>query len=264
MEKYLLQLLGAFGSFVNLIYWIVRFVVLLTPENRKNIRSNVRDIKSVATSNKMHLIIAIAIFLVAVAFLVLSLFAGGAFWTVPGGDVNQEEENATIEFGGGKNKIEWIVIDKNRKYWTLMSKNCFEARPWQETLKDGKKLKWEKSSLKDWLNSEFVKNFSESEKSTMVEFRKGEFVTLLDEKQANKLKKEDKDLLICIPVSEEKADEKAKGWWLQTPGTEKHCVTFVDSFGDIWSTCSGYSNKADRSLYVRPVIRKNVRLENNK
>ena len=267
MEKYLLQLLGTFGSFVNLVYWIVRFVVLLTPENRKNLRSNVREIKSAATSNKKHLIIAIAIFLAAVAFLVFSLFdepertettgKGGASLMAPGSDVDQQEENALVEFGGGKKKIEWYVIEKNKKYWTLISKNCFDARPYQTTIEKGKKLTWEKSTLKAWLNSEFVKNFSESERNAMVEFSEGGSVSLLDIKQAKKLEKENRDLLVCRTESQEESEAKTKEWWLQTPKEE--CVMFVKSSGKIQKSCTEYfDNRADKSLFVRPVIREKI------
>lgn len=261
----LIDKLAPLATFLTLVYAVLRLVVFLSPENRKNLRSNVREIKSAATSNKKHLIIAIVIFLLAVVFLVFSFFnepehpattaKGGSYWMVPGSDIDQQEENAAIEFGGSKKKIEWIVIEKNKDYWTLLSKNCFDARPYQTTIEKGKKLTWEKSTLKAWLNSEFVKNFSESERNMMVEFDEGGFVTLLDIKQAKKLEKENRDLLVCRTESQEKSETKE--WWLQTPKEE--CAMFVNSSGKIQKSCTKYfENRADKSLFVRPVIRKKM------
>ena len=261
----LIDKLAPLATVLTLIYAVLRLVVFLSPENRKNLSSNVREIKSAATSNKKHLIIAVVIFAAAVVFLVFSIFyepesqatmgKGGAFLMAPGSDIDQQDENAVVEFGGGKTKIEWIVIERHKNYWTLMSKNCLEEKPYQTTIKKEKKLTWEKSTLKDWLNSEFVKNFSESEKNTLVEFSEGGFVSLLDIKQAKKLEKENRDLMVCHTESQEKSE--AKEWWLQTPKEE--CAMFVNSSGKVQKSCTKYfDNRADKSLFVRPVIRKKM------
>lgn len=249
----LIDKLAQLATFLTLIYAVLRLVVFLSPENRENLRSNVREIKSVATSNKKHLIIAIAIFLAALVFLVFSFF-----------DESQPDisitEGAVIKLGGDNQKIEWIVIEKNKNYWTLLSKNCFDARPYQTTIEKGRRLIWEKSTLKEWLNSEFVKNFSESERKTMVEFSEGGFVSLLDIKQAKKLEKENKDWLLCNTESQEESEAKTKEWWLQTP--QEECVMFVKSSGKIQKSCTEYfDNRADKNMFVRPIIRKKI-LEN--
>jgi|GEM_PF-2583630 len=257
--------LAPLATFLTALYAVLRLVVFLTPENRKNLRSNVGEIKAVATSNKKHLIIAVVIFVAAVVFLVFSIFdepessattgKGGAFLMAPGSDIDQQVENAVVEFGGGKEKIEWIVIERNKDYWTLLSKNCLEEKPYQTTIKKEKKLTWEKSTLKEWLNSEFVKNFSEDERNMLVEFSEGGLVSLLNIKQAKKLEKENRDLMACHTGSQDKSG--AKEWWLQTPKEE--CVMFVNSSGKIQKSCTKYfDNRADKSLFVRPVIRKKM------
>ena len=247
---------------------IFKLIAFFTPENRKNIRTNVNEIKAVAAAKKKHLIVAILSFAVAIALLIF------LFWdklkpvdnnhetitaTIAevGGELTLEAENSNVvEFGGAaEKKIEWIVIEKSKHYWTLLSVNCLEAKPYQTTIEKGKKLTWEESTLKKWLNSEFVKNFSDSERNTLVEFSEGGFVSLLDIKQAKKLEKENKDLLLCHTESEEKSE--AKEWWLQTPKEE--CVMFVNSSGKIQKSCTQYfDNRADKSMFVRPVIRKKM------
>ncbi len=242
----LIDKLAPLATVLTLIYAVLRLVVFLSPENRKNLRSNVSEIKSVATSNKKHLIIAVVIFFAAIAFLVFSIFDEPP---------PAEGEDNVIKLGGDSEKIEWIVIERNKDYWTLLSKNCFDARPYQTTIEKGKKLTWEKSTLKEWLNGEFVKNFSEEERNALFEFSEGGFVTLLNIKQAKKLEKENKDLMVCHTDSQEKSE--AKEWWLQTPKEE--CVMFVNSSGKIQKSCTKYfENRADKSLFVRPVIRKKM------
>lgn len=70
----LIDKLAPLATVLTLIYAVLRLVVFLSPENRKNLSSNVREIKSAATSNKKHLIIAVVIFAAAVVFLVFSIF----------------------------------------------------------------------------------------------------------------------------------------------------------------------------------------------
>jgi len=236
------------------LYVVLRLVAFFTPENRKNLKSNVSEIKAIATSKKKHLFIALIIFAVAIGGLVFSFLSKSA-------PVNQPMEGV-VKFGGPGGEIEWIVIEKNEQehYATLMSKNCLDAQPYQKTLDKGKNLKWENSSLKNWLNSEFIKKFSESDRADMVDFDDGKLVTLLDDKQAAGLAENHKDWLICAPA--ENVGTKAKGWWLKVPadGSDKErCAKFVNSFGKIKKKCTTFSiNNAEKSLFVRPVIRKKM------
>ena len=87
----------------------------------------------------------------------------------------------------------------------------------------------------------------------MLEFRDGGFISLLDKNQVKKIEKEHKEWLVCTSASK----EQAKGWWLQTPKGD--CVMFVNSSGKVESSCTKYfDNRADKSLFVRPVIRKKM------
>ena len=262
------DIINIIAGLLTILYGIFRLVAFFTPENRKNLRSNVSEIKAVAAAKKKHLIAAFLSFATAIVLIVF--FFWDKFEPVDnnhetitaaiaevGGELTLEAENSNVvEFGGAAGKkIEWIIIEKSKHYWTLLSANCLEAKPYQTTIKKRKKLTWEESSLKKWLNSEFVNNFSESERNTLVEFSEGGFVSLLDIKQAKKLEKENKDLLLCHTESEEKSE--AKDWWLQTPKDE--CVMFVNSSGKIQKSCTDYfDNRADKSMFVRPVIRKKM------
>lgn len=240
------------------LYAVLRLIAFLTPENRKNLLSNVIEIKSVAISNRRHLFIAIIIFVVTTVFLVFYFLSNSESETINHSSMISMNLGDVVEFGGtAEKKIEWIVIEKNKHYLTLLSKNCLEAKSYHENFSREKRVTWENSTLRSWLNDEFIKNFSESEQSAMVEFRDGGFVSLLEKKQAKKLEKENGDLLVCYSESEERAEAKVKDWWLQTPKGD--CVMFVNSLGKVQSSCTKYfDNRADKSLFVRPLIRKKI------
>ena len=236
------------------LLFLVKLIVFLTPENRKNFRSNFRDIKSVAISNKKYLFIVVFIFFAAMALL----------FSLPGKLTNNEDDAVRskevgdiVKFGGSHEKMEWIIIEKNKDYLTLLSRNCLEAKPYQENFNKEEILTWEGSTLKSWLNREFVKNFSESDKSTMVDDH-GELVSLLDKEQAEKIEDGNKQWLICTSDSKENKEGEAKEWWLKNPG-KNGCAMFVNTFGESQRSCTTYfDNRADRSLFVRPVIRKKM------
>ena len=96
---------------------IFKLIAFFTPENRKNIRTNVNEIKAVAAAKKKHLIVAILSFAVAIALLIF------LFWdklkpvdnnhetitaTIAevGGELTLEAENSNVvEFGGAAEKI---------------------------------------------------------------------------------------------------------------------------------------------------------------
>lgn len=246
------------ASVFSAFYVVLKVIVFLTPENRKNLCSNVSDIKSIATSNK-KLFVAVCILLLAVLVLIVSFLSKVVFGNI---DIQAEliEPYSVVEFGGGNEKIEWIVIEKNERnhYLTLLSKNCLKAKPYhQDGVRSTKTPKWEKSTLRSWLNGEFFnKNFSKSDRTSMIDDN-GEFITLLEEKQAKKIQTENKDWFVCS------SDENAKGWWLKAPSKkDKDCVMFVDSFGKIWPKCTQfYDNRPDRSLLVRPVIKIKIEVE---
>ena len=62
----------------------------------------------------------------------------------------------------GKESIEWILVDKNEQGLLLTTKYLLDCKPFNTF---HRKVTWEKSSIRTWLNNDFYKNsFSNSEK----------------------------------------------------------------------------------------------------
>ena len=84
----------------------------------------------------------------------------------------------------GKKDIEWIVIDRNQTTVLVISKDNIEYLPYQkesESVFNWNSYCWDKSSIKKWLNNEFLDtSFSDFEKSTIYN------VTLLNAEEARR------------------------------------------------------------------------------
>lgn len=66
----------------------------------------------------------------------------------------------------GKEEIQWLVLARKGKKVLVISKYVLDSRPYHETKKD---VTWETSTLRTWLNSEFLNSaFSEEEQTRIL------------------------------------------------------------------------------------------------
>ncbi len=69
--------------------------------------------------------------------------------------------------GDGKEKIEWIVLEKQDDKLLLISRQCLDAKQINQTRAD---VEWKESTLFNWLNGEFLQTaFSETELPSIIE-----------------------------------------------------------------------------------------------
>ncbi len=77
------------------------------------------------------------------------------------------EQDAKVD--NGDEPLEWTVLDKKGNKLLIISRYCIDKIPYHHTLTD---VTWDKCSLREWLNSEFIENaFSDVEKEKIVKTR---------------------------------------------------------------------------------------------
>ena len=118
----------------------------------------------------------------AIAALCLIISFVALYFTLKSADRNNRDivlETMNIgswpyEANGTKKPIEWIVLEKNKEDGTavLLSKYAIDAKPYNtmpENIADSdRNAKWEKSTLRNWLNNEFYNTaFNEQEKESI-------------------------------------------------------------------------------------------------
>ena len=147
-----------------------------------------------------------------------------------------------IGAGGNDIPIEWIVLSVSSGHYLLMSKDLVAKKPF-DTARTLNKY-WKDSSLRKWLNGDFLKEAFDPEERSMideVETERGceDKVFLLSKEEADDL---------GIP-EKEKARSFRSDFWLRTTAGSSQSVFYVDSAGFIsW----GY--KDDPRIGVRPVM----------
>lgn len=142
-----------------------------------------------------------------------------------------------------KEEIMWIVIKKNTDRVLLISKFAIESKPYNLISKE--KVYWANSSIRDWLNNDFLNDaFYDYEKKMIIDtgrdhenYYSTEKIFLLDSKEANlyfsnNITKE------CAITDYAKKNYFFPGecthWWLRDPNYKsKNEVAFVTSSGDI-------------------------------
>lgn len=180
-------------------------------------------------------------------------------------EINKEHIESTYKIGDviifGMREgqaMEWIVLKLENNRALILSKDILDIRPYNE--KD-EKTTWKMSSLRRYLNSEFIKEcFTEEEKSKI------EQVTIknTDNKQHETEGGDDtRDSVFCLSIEEAKMflnpiwslafateyakkqvgddyikyffDEKTGGsdWWLRSPGESSNQAAYVSGKGEI-------------------------------
>ncbi len=89
-------------------------------------------------------------------------------------DFSKVKKGEIINFGSyeqdypidGRDPIEWVVLDKKRDGLLLLSKYALDTLPYNTERNEENPVTWEASSLREWLNEEFVKKaFNKTEQS---------------------------------------------------------------------------------------------------
>lgn len=169
----------------------------------------------------------------------------------------------------GKEKIEWIVIDKAENALLLVSKYALDCQKFNPSYDN---LSWETSYIRQWLNGDFYNSaFNENEremiKTTSVKADKNpkygtnpgkstkDKVFLLSCDETERYFSSD-NAKSCTPTQYaaiDKTSTYANGcrWWLRTPGQSASCISAVVGDGSV--EYSGvFADNAN--IYVRPAI----------
>lgn len=89
-------------------------------------------------------------------------------------DFSKVNKGEIITFGSyeqdypidGRDPIEWVVLDKKRDGLLILSKYALDTLPYNTERNEENPITWETSSLREWLNEEFIKNaFNKTEQS---------------------------------------------------------------------------------------------------
>ncbi len=154
-----------------------------------------------------------------------------------------------------KDSIEWIVLSRDRNSLKLVSKYGLDCKPYNVTYEN---ITWENSTLRKWLNSEFIANAFTQEEKMMIPYTSvkiddldniyanhgnntSDKVFLLSATEA-KLYFESNEARQCkatkYAVSKGAYENGENGncwYWLRTPGWAPmaYCQTDVKDKGDI-------------------------------
>lgn len=181
-----------------------------------------------------------------------------------------EQDN---NFDNGPEPIEWVVIEVIENKALLMSKKGLAWAAYSTRFED---VTWENSSLRMWLNGEFVANvFSEEEKTAIVKkqvdcsensgnkkWNSNAGNSTMDEVFLLSYSEEEKlvaEFLFstCEPTKSAESQGASIGWfttgaswWLRSPGTNAKSAAYVSSHGGKGDN----SEKVTQPFLVRPVI----------
>ena len=159
----------------------------------------------------------------------------------------EQDNNLT----NGKEEMEWIVLTKDNSRILLISKYGLDTRPYHLSRKD---ITWEKSSIRKWLNRQFLTESFSSEENAVIStvtvsadanpnFNTDsgsdteDKVFLLSYDEVSKFFSTDMERK-CIPT----AYAVSQGcfvsngsclWWLRSPGFESDYAAYIDFEGAI-------------------------------
>ena len=158
--------------------------------------------------------------------------------------------------GSDPEPMEWQVLTRQDGAVRLISRDVLDAKPWHGTHATAV---WEDSSLRAWLNGEFLHAaFSEEDREGLAEAdpARGDRVTIPDEAEVRRYF-EQPELGACFPtpyaVGQGALRRKREGpcwWWLRTAGQNRFCAAGIDDRGVI----RGDGRYIGENGGVRPVI----------
>lgn len=169
-----------------------------------------------------------------------------------------------------KDSISWIVIKVEGGKALLLSKDLLSARPWDET---GRNLTWDNSSIRWWLNNEFLNTaFSKEEINDIISIEldnsdqngygtpSGKNTTdrvfLLSVNEYDSLVKNTR-YATASPTRltiEEGVYSNGQGnsaWWLRSPGMTNDSPAYLSSAGELGTRAHKATEKV---IGVRPAV----------
>ena len=145
-----------------------------------------------------------------------------------------------VKFG----KYDWYVINKTDSEVTLLCKEKVNNKMFNDNYSaDG----WKGCTLRDWLNTEFLNEFSNDEKNDIAD------TTCITDKNGLNVETTDKVFLLDIVEADKlNADIRSSGfaWWLRSSGDNDYRAALVSSEGKILEN----GVLVDNSNPVRPAI----------
>lgn len=217
--------------------------------------------------------------ILAVLPLLAALCTGAAFAADETENASNYEIGDIVTYGGyeqdgfysnGEETIEWIVIARDRdNHALLLSRYCLDALPYNE---DGGDVTWEDSSIRVWLNGEFLESAFGGDPNGFIctaecktkDGRSGTdggenttdriFLLAVDEVTQYFPKESSRRAPVTEYAKEQGAEYDKNGngwWWLRTPGKTQDMAAGVHTAGGV-----NYDGRdVDRTdLCIRPAL----------
>ena len=217
--------------------------------------------------------------ILAVLSLLAALCTGAAFAADEAENASNYEIGDIVTYGNyeqdgfysnGEETIEWIVIARDRdNHALLLSRYCLDALPYNE---DGGDVTWEDSSIRAWLNGEFLESAFGGDPNGFIctaecktkDGRSGTdggenttdriFLLAVDEVTQYLPKESSRRAPITEYAKEQGAEYDKNGngwWWLRTPGKTQDMAAGVHTAGGV-----NYDGRdVDRTdLCIRPAL----------
>lgn len=217
--------------------------------------------------------------ILAVLSLLAALCTGAAFAADETENPSNYEIGDIVTYGGyeqdgfysnGEETIEWIVIARDRdNHALLLSRYCLDALPYNE---DGGDVTWEDSSIRAWLNGEFLESAFGGDPNGFIctaecrtkDGRSGTdggenttdriFLLAVDEVTQYFPKESSRRAPVTEYAKEQGAEYDKNGngwWWLRTPGKTQDMAAGVHTAGGV-----NYDGRdVDRTdLCIRPAL----------
>lgn len=215
----------------------------------------------------------------AVLSLLAALCTGAAFAADEAENASNYEIGDIVTYGNyeqdgfysnGEETIEWIVIARDRdNHALLLSRYCLDALPYNE---DGGDVTWEDSSIRAWLNGEFLESAFGGDPNGFIctaecktkDGRSGTdggenttdriFLLAVDEVTQYFPKESSRRAPVTEYAKEQGAEYDKNGngwWWLRTPGKTQDMAAGVHTAGGV-----NYDGRdVDRTdLCIRPAL----------
>lgn len=217
--------------------------------------------------------------IIAVLSLLAALCTGAAFAADETENASNYEIGDIVTYGNyeqdgfysnGEETIEWIVIARDRdNHALLLSRYCLDALPYNE---DGGDVTWEDSSIRAWLNGEFLESAFGGDPNGFIctaecktkDGRSGTdggenttdriFLLAVDEVTQYFPKESSRRAPVTEYAKEQGAEYDKNGngwWWLRTPGKTQDMAAGVHTAGGV-----NYDGRdVDRTdLCIRPAL----------